>query len=243
MTAAPTTLASLSPRALARLTGLLYLITVAAGVIAQGVIGGQLIVPGNAALTARSIVEHESLYRLGFTIYLVEMAAQVGMTVLFYRLLAPAGRTIALGAAALGLTGCVIKTMSRLFYLAPLAVLAPSAALAGGFDPAQRESLAMLLLELNDLGAGIALPFFGLSGILMGWLVIRSDFLPRFLGVIKVAGGLGWLTFVSPSLGMRLFPLVAGLGILGAIVTILWLLIKGVDEGRWRARDLARQPG
>lgn len=225
-----------SPRALARTTGLLYLVTVLAGIVAQGLIAGRLIAPGDAALTAGNIVANESLYRLGFTVYLVEMAAQVGMTVLFYRLLAPAGRTMALAAAALGLAGCVIKAMSRLFYLAPLTVLAGDGVLAGRFDSGQLQALAMLLLDLNDLGAGIALPFFGLSGVLMGVLVFQSTFLPRWLGALKVVGGLGWLTFLSPSLGMRLFPIVAAIGVLGSIVTILWLLVVGVNEARWRER-------
>lgn len=228
-----------SPRRLARIIGVLYLVTVAAGVIAQGVIGGQLIVPGDAARTAGNLVARESLHRLGFTIYMVEMAAQVGMTVLFYRLLAPAGRTLSLAAAAFGLVGCTIKALSRLFYLAPLLVLDGDAQYLGVFNGNQLQALALLLLEVNDIGAGMALPFFGLSGVLMGWLVIRSTFLPRWLGVLKLAGGVGWLTFLSPSLGLRLFPLVAGLGILGSIVTILWFLIKGVDEERWRARAAA----
>jgi hypothetical protein len=86
----------------------------------------------------------------------------------------------------------------------------------------------------------MALAFFGFYGLVKGYLVLKSTFLPRFLGVLTLLGGVGWLTFLSPSLGMRSFPIVAGVGILGAIATILWLLIAGVNEERWKEQaDLA----
>jgi Domain of unknown function (DUF4386) len=80
----------------------------------------------------------------------------------------------------------------------------------------------------------MALAFFGFYGLLKGYLVLKSTFLPKFLGVLTLLGGLGWTTFVSPALGLRLFPIVAGIGLLGALATILCLLIVGVNEQRWK---------
>ena len=74
----------MSPKAKARLTGGLLLITILAGGFAQGFIGGRLIVFGDATTTAHNILAHAQLYRLAFAIYLVEMACQIAMTVLFY---------------------------------------------------------------------------------------------------------------------------------------------------------------
>jgi hypothetical protein len=100
----------------------------------------------------------------------------------------------------------------------------------------QLDSVALLLLRINDNGAAIALAFFGFSTVLQGWLIYRSGFLPRWLGVISIIGGLGWLTFLSPPLGMRLFMYVAVYGLLGLLAMIGWLLTVGVDDERWRER-------
>lgn len=161
------------------------------------------------------------------------MACQVVFTALFYELLKPAGRSVSLAAAFLGLAGWAIKTVSRLFYIAPLFILGGATYLTV-FDQQQRHALALLFLQINDHGAGIALAFFGLYALLTGWLIFRSTFLPRFLGVWSMLAGLGWLAFFSPTLGYRLFPYLAGFGFLGAIAIILWLLIAGVNEQHWK---------
>ena len=224
----------ISPRGMARLTGACYLLTLVAGIIAQVLVSERLVVSGDAAATASNILAHQPLFRMGFTIYLIEMAAQIAMTVLFYYLLKPVSRSASLLAAVLSLVGCTIKTLSRLFYYAPLLVLEGDARYLGSFNPDQLQSLALLFLRLNDFAAAMALAFFGFYGLIKGYLLLRSTFFPRVLGVLTLAGGLGWLTFLSPSAGLGLFPIVAAIGILGAIATILWLLIVGVNEPQWK---------
>jgi hypothetical protein len=230
--------AKTSPLTLARWAGVLYLTTVTAGLIAQVFISGRIVVGGDASATAANILAQKDLFQLGFTVYLIEMAAQVAQTAVFYLLLRPVSRGLALVALVLGLVGCTIKTLSRLFYIAPLVVLggAPYLAVFGG---EQRESLALLLLNVNDQAAGMALAFFGLSTLLNGYLVLRSTFLPRFLGVLSIVGGIGWLSFLYPPLGNQLFPLVALVGLLGSAANILWLLIVGVNAEKWQQRAAA----
>ncbi len=104
------------------------------------------------------------------------------------------------------------------------------------FNREQVDSIALLLLRINDNGAAIALAFFGFATVLQGWLIYRSGFLPRWLGVIGIIAGFGWLTFLSPPLGMRLFMYLALWGLIGVVAMIGWLLTVGVDEQRWRAR-------
>ena len=93
------------------------------------------------------------------------------------------------------------------------------------FSAEQLQALALLFLKVNDRGAGIALVFFGFYAILTGYLIIKSTFLPRMLGVLSVFGGFGWLTFLYPPLGGRLFPFIAIFAILGAAALIFWLLV------------------
>ncbi len=230
----------MSPRAMARVAGACYLVTIVAGVIAQGVLSERLIVSGDAAATATNLLHHASQFTIGFTLYLVEMAAQIAMTVLLYELLKPVSRPVSLLSAVFGLVGCAIKIVSRLFYYAPLLVLSGSPYL-NSFNREQLETLALLFLRINDQGAAIALAFFGFGTLLKGHLVLRSTFLPRFLGVLAIVGGLGWLTFLWPPFGGRLFLYVAAVGLVGSLATIGWLLVVGVNDERWRTQASAAQ--
>ena len=227
-----------SPSFLARIAGALYLITILTGIFSAGYATGKLVVTGDAAATAANILANRGLFQLAFAVYLIEMACQVAITALFYDLLKPAGRTVSLVAAFLGLTGCVIKTFSRVFFIAPLFILGGAHYLSV-FSAEQLKALALLFLHVNDRGAGIALVFFGFYAILTGCLIIKSTFLPRILGALSVIGGLGWLTFLYPPLGGRLFPFIALFAILGAAALIVWLLVKGVNEQRWKEQASA----
>ena len=82
------------------------------------------------------------------------------------------------------------------------------------------------------------LVFFGVYCSLIGYLILRSTFLPRILGGLMLFAGLGWLTFASPALAKELFPWNLAPGIIGEGALTLWLVVKGVDEERWRQQVL-----
>jgi hypothetical protein len=227
-----------SPRLTARITGAFYLLAILTGIFAQGFVSERLVVHGDAAATATNILTHRSLFELGFTVYLIEMACQIAITALFYDFLKPAGRSVSLVAAFLGLAGCIIKTFSRLFYIVPLFILG-GAHYISVFSTEQLQALALLFLRVNDHGAAIALAFFGFYALLTGYLIVRSTFLPRILGVLSIVGGLGWLTFLYQPLGYRLFTYLAAFGLLGAGALIVWLLVFGVNEQRWKEQASA----
>ena len=231
-------IAEASPRSVARITGVLYLLTMLTGLFAQGFVSNRLIVFGDASATATNILTHKSLFEAGFTVYMIEMACQIATIALFYILLKPAGRSVSLVAAFLGLAGCIIKTFSRVFYIASLFILDGSRYLRV-FSSEQLQAVALLFLKVNDRGAGMALAFFGFYAILTGYLVIKSTFLPRILGVFSVIAGAGWLTFLYPPLGYRLFFYIAPFGLLGAVALIFWLLVFGVNEERWKEQASA----
>lgn len=224
-------MAESSPRLKAGIAGAFYLLTLLTGVFAQVFVSDRLVVDGDAAATATNILTHRVLFQWGFAIYLIEMACNVAITALFYDLLKPAGRSVSLLAAFLGFTGCVIKTSGRLFFIAPLLLLGGANYLSV-FNVEQLQALALLFLKVNDHAAAIAMVFFGFYALLKGYLIVRSTFLPRILGVLSVFAGLGLLTFLYQPLGYRLFPYIAALGLLAAAPQILWLLVFGVNEQR-----------
>ena len=125
-----------------------------------------------------------------------------------------------------------IKALSRLFYVAPAIVLEGTHYL-NTFSAEQLHSIALLFYNVNEMGAAIAVVFFGFSTLITGWLIIRSTYLPRVLGWIAVVGGIGWLAFLWPPLGYRLNLYIAAVGILGSLATILWMIVFGVNEERW----------
>ena len=230
-------LAETSPSTRGRILAALYLFVVTAGIVGQAVIADRLIVRDDAAATAASILAHRSLYRLAFTIFMLEMVAQVATTMLFYDLLKPVNRSVARLSAVIGVTGSGIKTFARLFYYAPL-ILLGGASYLSAFPPAQLEALSLAFIRINSQAAAIALIFFGFEGMLRGWLIFNSGFLPRFLGVLSMVAGLGWVTYLWPPFGNQAFVLVALFAIVGVVVMAGWLFIRGVDDAKWRARSV-----
>ena len=227
--------AETSPTARGRILAVFYLILVGGGIAGQAVIADSLVVPADAARTAANITANENLYRLAFAIFMIEMAAQIAVSMLFYDLLKPVNRSVARLSMLLGLTGAGIKTMARLFFYAPLLILSGAPYLST-IAPAQLETLAYLFIRLTSACAGIGLIFFGFSSVLNGWLIVRSDFLPRFLGVVSMIGGLGWLTWVWPPLGSRTFMMTALFALAGVFLTCGWLMVRGVNDAKWKAR-------
>ncbi len=116
----------------------------------------------------------------------------------------------------------------------------------GLFKPASR-SLSLLAAQVGFAGLAVGtlrmfhllsiqvsnLVFFGFYCLLIGYLILRSTFLPRVLGVLMAIGGLGWLTFISPSLSKSLSPYNMAPGIIGEGVLTLWLLVFAVNARRW----------
>jgi len=98
-------------------------------------------------------------------------------------------------------------------------------------------AIGPLSLLIKPLGVINPLVFFGFYCTLIGYLIFRSTFLPKFLGVLMVFAGLGWVTFVKPSFALSLAPYVYLPGIIGEGMLTLWLVLFGVNEQRWKKRD------
>jgi Domain of unknown function (DUF4386) len=221
-----------SPRRKARIAGVFYLLEMLTGAFAIIFVGGRLFVFGDAAATATNILAHESLFQLGFAANLIQFACYVAVTGLFYDLFKPVNKSLSLLAAFFSLVGCAIGAVSCLFELAPLTVLG-GAQYLNVFTLEQLQALSLMFLKLYGQLFNISFVFFGFYCLLIGYLIFRSTFLPRILGVLMAIAGLGWLTFLSPALTHALSPYILAAG-LGEVSLTLWLLVAGVNAERWK---------
>ena len=225
-------IAEASPHPRARITGVVYLLYFLTAVSAEFFMRG-LVVSGDAAATANNILAHQSLFRLGLATGLIATACYVAVTALFYGLFKPVNRTLSLLAAFFSLVGCAILAFASLFRVAPLVILGGSQYLSV-FNVEQLRALASLSLELYGQAVNICFVFFGVYCLLIGYLIFRSAFLPRILGVLMAFAGLGWLIFLSPPLANYLRPYILLLGVLAELALMLWLLVMGVNVQRWQ---------
>jgi hypothetical protein len=230
-------IAEASPRPGARITGVVYLVYFLTAVFGEFFLRG-LVVDGDAAATAGNILAHESLFRLGLATGLIATACYIAVTAFFYGLFKPVNRGLSLLAAFFSLVGCAILALGSLFQIAPLVVLGGSQYL-GVFKVEQLRALALMSLELHSQAVNICFVFFGFYCLLIGYLIFRSAFLPRILGVLMALAGLGWLTFLSPPLASHLSPYILVLGFLAELSLMLWLLVMGVNVQRWKEQASA----
>src|SRR6202158_3043971 len=190
---------SMSPRFKARMAGVFQLLEAVTAAFGEVIVPGKLVVSGNAAATAANILGHEQLFWLGFASSLVGVACHIAWALLMYELLKPVNRSLSLLAAFVILVGCAIQALTSLLYLAPLLILQGGSSLSA-FTAEQWQALALVFLKLNVYAFDIYLVFFGFWCVLIGYLIFRSTFLPRVLGVLVAISGLGWMTYLSPPL-------------------------------------------
>jgi hypothetical protein len=232
-------IAEVSPRFKARMAGVFQLLEALTATFGQVIVRDRLVVAGNAAATAANILGHERLFWLGFASSLIGVAFHIAWALLMYELLKPVNRTLSLLAAFFILVGCAMQALTSFLYLSPLLIL-QGASSASAFTPEQIQALALLFLKLNQYAFNIDLVFFGLWCVLTGYLIFRSTFLPRILGVLLAISGLGYVTFLYPPLAYHLFfPYITVASALGEIPLELWLIVMGVNAQRWKEQAIA----
>jgi hypothetical protein len=227
-----------SPRLKARMAGAFQLLEAITATFGQVIVLGRLVVSGNAAATAGNILGHERLFWVGFASSLLGVAFHIAWALLIYVLLKPVNRSLSLLAAFFVLVCCAMQALTGLLYLAPLLILQGGSSLSA-FTAEQLQALALMFLKLNTYAFEIDLVFFGFWCILTGYLIFRSTFLPRFLGVLVMISGLGWVTYVYPPLAHRLDTFITAASALGEIPMELWLMVMGVNVQRWKEQASA----
>jgi hypothetical protein len=223
----------------ARMAGFLYLAIAVLSAFGLVYVPSLLIVPGDAAATAHNIVTSESLFRLGFMSNLLAFTVNVFVALLLYKLLKPVNQSMAALMVILILVGLGIAMLNELNQFAALLLLSGADHLTA-FTTVQLQALASLFLDLYHHGFSIAHIFWGLRLFPLGYLVFKSGFLPRVIGVLLVIAGVGYLVdftlfFLFPASTVT----VSEFTFVGEVFLLLWLLIMGVNVERWEKRTLA----
>ena len=209
----------------ARLAGLFYLGTIAAGIFAEVVARGGVRADSDAA-TAASIAAHADLYRLGEAADVAMLCCYIVVTALLYELFGQAQRTLSLVAAGFSLTGITILAADGIFHLAPLALL------QSGLPAPERDALIGLSLSLHGDLYGVSLIFFGVYCLLLGVLAIRTRLVAVAVGVLLILGGASHILtktagIVSPELAASLPRLMKLAPLIGEAALAFWLLAFG----------------
>ena len=235
-------LAEASPRSRARLAGVFESLEGLSCTFGQVIIPGRLIVSGSAAATAAGVLGHQRLFWLGFALSLIAVVFHIAWAFLFYDLFKPVRRSISLFATFVILVGCAVQAVTAVLYVAPFLVLQGGSAL-GAFAPSQLQALAYLFFRLNGQAFNTYLVFFGLWCVLIGYLIFKSTFMPRILGVLLMISGLGWMMYLSPRFASHIFVYIAAASAVGEIPLQLWLIVMGVNSERWKEQARASGMG
>lgn len=228
-----------SPQAYARIGGLLYLIIIAAGIFAEIFVRDKLIVSGDATATANNIIASDLLFRISVAVEQIWLVCAVALTLILYVLLRPVSKNLALLAAFFNLISIAVEGVSTVSLFAVL-FLFGGADYLKAFEPRQLHTLAYLSLKLYDYGFAVSLVFFGCCLFLNGYLVFRSGYFPKTLGLLLIVGSLSYLTnsfalFLAPKSAAMIFPIL-GLAFIGETSFCLWLLVKGVNVPKWETQ-------
>jgi len=225
-------------RKIARIAGILYLAVAFLAPLGDMVFRADLIVPGDVAATASNIMAYEWQYRLGFVSDLITQTVQVFLVLFLFKLLKPVNKNVALLMLVLGLVAVPISMLNELNTIAPMLLLSGADYLTA-FTADQLQALVPLFLDLRLQGVSILYIFWGLWLFPMGYLIFKSGYIPKILGVLMIIAGLGYLIeFVLFFLFPQLDASIKMFTFWGEILFPLWLLIKGVNVEQWEKRTL-----
>lgn len=232
--------ADTSPQVYARIGGALYLVIIVIGLFGEAFVRDRLIVSGDAAATAANIMAHESLWRLHIAAELVLLICAVTLLWIFFLLLRPAGKDLILLAVIFNLVGIITEAATTMRLLEALFPLG-NAGYLKAFTPDQLYALTSLSLKSHGYGFGVSLLFFGCFCVVVGYLIFRSGYLPKTIGVLMQVAGVCYLTnsfalILSPGLSNRLFPAILVPSFIGELSLCLRLLVRGVNVKRWQER-------
>src|ERR1700693_1707678 len=235
-------IAEMSPQVYARIGVLMELISIVIGLCSEFFVRDELVVSGDVTATANNIAASESLWRISIAGELILLVCAVALTMILYVLLRPVNKNLALLSVFFNIVEFPIEAVSKLCLFAAL-FLSGNTDYMKVFEPHQLHALVKISLKLHDYGFGIDLVFFGFACLVYGYLLFRSGYFPRTLGVLMAIAGLSYLAnsftlILAPAYAGTIFLIVV-LALIGELSLCLWLMVKGVNVQRWKEQASA----
>jgi hypothetical protein len=220
----------------ARLAGVVGLVSIIAGGFGEAYAPGVMFAAGNPAATAQHILGNETLFRWGFTGYLIEAICDAILTMLFWVLVRPLSRNLAMLMVVFRIISTCGFASSEMLYFGTLSTLRDAHSITS-LQSGYADALAYALFRISVFGGSLFSEFYGLANLVFGWLIYRSGYVPRVFGIGIILMGAGFalrtfLVILAPAYASELLLAIAGVTF---IPFIIWLLVKGVD-----ARALSR---
>ena len=226
-----------SPQLYARIAGILYLVIILMGIGAEALVRNKLFVSGDANATANNIMHADFLWKMGITADLIMHICDLPVMIILYYLLKPVSKKLALLNLSFNLIQTAVLVLNKLNLLAALFFLGDAEYLKS-FTPDQLHTLSYLSIKLHDFGFGIGLIFFGFVCLLEGYLIFRSVYFPKTIGVLMTVAGICYLT---NSFVLILAPQFSSIALLmpcllAELSFSLWLIFKGVNLSIWKQK-------
>ncbi len=227
-------IADLSLGRTARMAGFGYLIIFLSGIFANFFVLQNLIVPGDATATALNILAAQGLFRIGILSFVIMVIFDLLLAWLLYFLLKPVNRDISLFAGWFRLVNATIFSIA-LYHLFGVLQLVSKADYLTAFTASQLHAQVMLSLAAFNHTWLIGLLFFGFHLLLLGYLIFKSSYIPKILGVLLIIAAFGYLidSFANFLLSsytdyQTIFMLIVVVpGIIGELSFTIWLIWKG----------------
>ena len=218
---------------LGRITGILYLLIIIFGFIAQIFVRDKLVDYENATITAKNILNSESWYRFGFVSELLMLICDVAVATFLYILLKETSKNLSLLSTAFRISSITILAITALTHYAALPFLTGSEYLTS-FNSNQTAALALFSIKLHGVGYNISLLFFGVHLLILGYLVYISDLFKRFFGILLLIGGICYITnslvwFLFPGLVGFIYPAILIPCFIGEFTFCILLIFKGAE--------------
>ena len=214
-----------SPNATARFAGLLYVLLTPLGILGIMYVPSALVVPGDILVSIANIEASELLFRTSIAVALLVQLVHIYLVILLYKILRPVNEAIAQIMLLLVMVGVPIAMLNELNHGAVLLVL--------GMENGSIEMVSVFL-DLHAYGIQVVGVFWGLWLFPFGYLVFKSGFLPKLIGILLMIGCFGYVAdafiyILNPNFGISFAEYL----FVGELVIALWLLIKGVDVAKW----------